>query len=301
MADNFASKADYELCRNIHKEFGTTYYFASRFFPKHIQQRVDAVYAFVRIPDEWVDNPQGKSIAEQRELIESWRAQFHQGLQGVCPKHPAMKAFVDTVRETKIPPAEADAFLDAMDADTHKTRYETYDDLRHYMRGSASAVGVMMCYAMDAMPDDFTFARAYALGEAMQLTNFLRDVAEDADRGRIYLPQEDLAEFKIPEYQILGKRFSPEFKELMRHQICRAKLLYLHSDLGLARLPSRAQSAVMLARFLYAGILDVIEDQNHNVFAQRARTSRATKIRVAKEVLLKKNQLIKQMTAVPYS
>lgn len=301
MPDVFASRADHDLCRKIHRQYGTTYYFASRFFPYRIQRRVNAVYAFVRIPDEWVDNPQGRSESQRLDLIEAWRGQLYAGLSGRAPNHPAMRAFVDAVREAGIPLQEADAFLDAMAMDVWKTRYDTYDDLRGYMRGSASAVGVMMCHAMDAAPDDDTLGRAYALGEAMQLTNFLRDVGEDADRGRLYLPLEDLEAYQVSENQILQKRFSPEFRELMRFQVCRARKLYYYSDAGLARLPKRAQKAVMVARLLYAGILDVIEGQSHDVFQRRARTSKTTKIRCATQVMFHRDNLIKRMTAVPYS
>lgn len=295
--EKFASAQDYELCRRIQKKFGTTYYFATRRFPSEIRRRTYAVYAFVRVPDEWVDNPGSMPPDERLRLIADWRSQFYEGLAGKRPEHFAMRAFVDAVRECGIPTYEADVFLDAMAMDVTKSRYATYEELREYMRGSASAVGVMMCYAMDAKPSQATLARAHALGEAMQLTNFLRDVAEDVDRGRIYLPLEDLATHGIPERDILEKRFTPAFRELMRFEICRAKKLYFASDMGLPHLPSNMQKAVMLARLLYAKILDKIVEQDYDVFQGRTRTSLVEKLSCAARVMTRSEQILGELTA----
>lgn len=295
----FADAHDYEVCRRLHRHFGTTYYFATLRFPAHIRRRVHAVYGFVRVPDEWVDNPGSLTLDERRALLEGWRAQLHQGLIGVRPEHPAMRAFVDVALECSIPLEEADCFIDAMETDLTKDRYETYEELRGYMRGSAMAVGAMMCFAMDAKPDAFTLARAHALGEAMQLTNFIRDVAEDAGRGRIYLPLEDMAAYGITESQILEKRFSPELRELMRFEICRAKTLYCHSDMGLPHLPEQMRNAVILARLLYAKILDKVEEQGHDPFAGRARTTLREKLLCAASVLMNPKGTLEQLVAEP--
>lgn len=295
----FADAHDYEVCRRLHRQFGTTYYFATLRFPAHIRRRVHAVYGFVRVPDEWVDNPGPLSLEERKGLLHDWRRQLHRGLRGVRPDHPAMRAFVDVARECLIPPEEADCFIDAMEMDLTKFRYDTYEDLRGYMRGSAMVVGAMMCFAMDANPDAFTLARAHALGEAMQLTNFIRDVSEDVDRGRIYLPLEDLAAYGVTEGQILEKRFSPEVKELMRRQICRARTLYCHSDMGLPQLPSQMRRAVMVARLLYAKILDKVEEQGHNPFAGRARTSLKDKLVCAASVMIDPEGTLDQLVGEP--
>lgn len=297
--DKFATGADYEECRKIHRQFGTTYYFATLRFPAAIRRRVHAVYAFVRVPDEWVDNPGDLTPQDRAELLDDWRRQLHAGLAGERPDHFALRAFVDVIHECGLPVEEADLFIDAMAMDVWRTRYETYDDLCQYMRGSASAVGVMMCYAMDARPDGFTLARAHALGEAMQMTNFLRDIGEDADRGRIYIPLEDLRAHGLTEQDLLDKRYSPAFRELMRFEICRARKLYFHSDMGLPHLPGRMQRAVMLARLLYAQILDRIEEQEHNVFVKRARTNLPQKLRCAARVATRSRRILAKMVAGP--
>lgn len=297
--DKFADRQDYEVCRRIQRQYGSTYYFATLRFPRYIQRRVWAVYGFVRVPDEWVDNPGNLSIQERLDLLTDWRDQLRRGLAGERPKHPAMRAFVDTVREAEIPVGEAELFLDAMEMDVYKSRYATYEELQAYMRGSAAAVGVMMCYAMDARPDEDTLARARALGDAMQMTNFLRDIAEDVDRGRIYMPLEDLREHGVLEEDILAKRFTPQFRELMRYEVCRAKKLYFYSDLGLPRLPRRMRRAVMVARLAYAQILEKIESQGYDVFQGRARTSKVAKIRCALRVAVAEDRLLHDMVKAP--
>jgi phytoene synthase len=275
----FSSPEDIEKCRVIHKKFGTTYYYSTLRFPKRIQWRVHAIYAFVRVPDEWVDNPGEMGLDERVELLKDWREQMVRGLNGERPDHFAMRAFCDAVVECRIPVEEAHLFLNAMEMDITKDRYATYEELRDYMRGSASAIGVMMCYAMCARTDYDTIARAKALGEAMQLTNFLRDVNEDLERGRIYLPQEDMIRFGVTEQDLRSKVVTDQFIQfiqLMKFEIERSRGLYLDSDFGIAKLPPNMRKAVLLSRILYSQILDRIEANGYDVFRHRARTNSMT-------------------------
>ena len=283
---SFASPADIELCRQVHKKFGTTYYYATLRFPARIRRHVHAIYGFVRIADEWVDNPGALSHQEQRANLEDWRRQLVSGLAGECPDHWAMRAFCDTVQECKIPVEEAHFFIDAMIQDIDQTEYPSFEDLCDYMRGSASAVGVMMCYAMDAPTDEDTLARAKALGEAMQLTNFLRDVGEDLrDRRRVYLPQEDLARFGVTRAALEAGVVTPEIEALLKFEIERTRELYRFSDAGTYRLPRRMRKAVLVARILYSEILGRIEANGYDVFTKRARTSRRQKLFCAARVV----------------
>jgi phytoene synthase len=180
-----------------------------------------------------------------------------------------------------MPVEEPLLFLDSMEQDLSVSRYRTFADLRGYMRGSASAVGLMMLAVMEAELSERTIGGAKAMGEAMQLTNFLRDVGEDARRGRIYLPLEDLDSFGVPEDEILTARCSPGFVRLMQFEIERARSLYRLADDGIERLPRHAQWPVRLASALYARILDRIERHNYDVFRARARTSPIEKVMVA--------------------
>ena len=297
MKTNFASPADIEECRKIHKKFGTTYYYSSLRFPKKIQWRVHAIYAFVRVPDEWVDNPGDMTAEERLRLLADWRDQMVRGLNGERPEHFAMRAFCDAATESRIPVEEMMLFLDAMQMDITKSRYETYEDLRDYMRGSASAVGVMMCYAMCARTDYDTISRAKALGEAMQLTNFLRDINEDFARGRVYIPLEDMRRFGVTEATLKSKIVSSQFIELMKFEIERARALYLSSDFGIYKLPPRMRKAVLLSRLLYSQILNRIEAQQYDVFRHRARTNFVHKLRCALKVFVLDEQILTKLVA----
>jgi len=274
----FASDQDQETCRMIHRKYGTTYYISTMRFPKPMRQRVHAIYAFVRVPDEWVDNPGGLSVAERTAKLSDWRADMHRGLRGELPEHPVMRAYCDVANECGIPVQEAEKFIDAMQMDLTISRYETYQQLRDYMSGSASAVGVLMCYAMGADIDEGLLAKARALGEAMQLTNFLRDIGEDLERGRIYMPLDELAQFALRPEDLMARRNSSQFKKFMQFEIQRARDLYAISDEGIHRLPKDMKRAVLVARVLYSKILDQIEANDYDVFSRRARTTTAQKL-----------------------
>jgi phytoene synthase len=278
-----AEPSDYAECRALHRRYGTTYYYATRWFPPEVRDRVHALYGFVRVPDEWVDNPNG---ADPRAQLQAFRRDLIQGLNGIRPDSAVLRAFCEVARSVEIDQTEPILFLDAMEADLTVARYETYADLQHYMRGSASAVGVMMCAILGADRDPAILDAAMKLGEAMQLTNFLRDVGEDLVRGRIYLPQEDMQRFGVTEDDLKVGRVTEDFRKLMKFEIARARELYAEADLGIPRLPKESRRAVQLARILYARILDRIEERDYDVFTGRARTSRLEKLQVATRVLL---------------
>lgn len=273
MTDRFATERDYALCQQIHRKFGTTYYLSSLRFPPEHRRRVHAIYAFVRVPDEWVDNPGALSLEQRQQHLHDWRNALRDSLRGVQPEHPVMRAFCDVVRESQMPISEAEKFLDAMEMDLYVTRYRTYHQLREYMRGSASAVGIMMCYAMGSQINEDVLSRAEALGEAMQLTNFLRDISEDLERGRIYLPLDELALFGLQESDLLARKVTPDFRAFMQFEIQRARDLYHFAEPGIYHLPHAMQNAVMMARILYSQILDAIERNDYDVFTRRARTT----------------------------
>jgi 15-cis-phytoene synthase len=283
---SFATARDHAICRQIHRRYGPTYYLASRRFPQDIRRRTHALYAFVRVPDEWVDNPGRMSVEARLERLRHWRGQLLCGIEGIIPEHPAMRAFCDTIQECGIAVGEPLAFLEAMDQDLSVSRYETYQELRDYMRGSAVAVGRMMCAVLEAQQTESVERGASALAEAMQLTNFLRDVGEDASRGRIYLPAEDLASFEVRESEILDGKMSPRFVNLMRFQIARARALYAEADRAIPLLPDHSRNAVRLSRVLYSRILDKIEYQNFNVFTDRTSTSKLEKLWIASQLIL---------------
>jgi phytoene synthase len=281
-----ATEADYLTCRRLHRQYGTTYYFASRWFPARRRRHVDALYGFVRVADEWVDNPGAATVEETRSQLAEYRAQFLCGLKGTPPEYEVLRAFCDTVIECNIPIEEPLLFLDAMEQDLTVCRYESFNDLLLYTRGSAAAVGIMMCSVLGAPQTAEVLNAAKSLGDAMQLTNFLRDIGEDAQRGRIYVPQEDLARYGLKEADILEGKVSDRFVQFMQFQIERTRAMYRLADHGIPLLPARVRPAIKIARTLYAKILDKIEQRQYDVFSGRARTSTPEKLQAAALILV---------------
>lgn len=292
MRTHFSSKEDIQVCQAIHRHYGKSYYYATLRFHESIKWRVHGLYAFVRIADEWVDNPGNLGRAEQRDLLENWLQDAMDGISGKMPSDPVLRVFCDAVTDCEMPVEEIRLFIDAMLMDIDCHRYETYDDLRKYMRGSASAIGVLMCYAMGVTTEASTLNQAMCLGEAMQLTNFLRDIGEDFERGRIYLPREDLIQFGVTESDLSRRRVTLEFKNLLQFEIVRARRLYRDADWGIQQLPVQVRKAVLLARLLYSEILDQIELQDYDVYGRRARTNLQQKATCAAKVALSHDRLL---------
>jgi phytoene synthase len=272
--------AAYEHCRLINKHYGTTYYFSTCFFPKALRPPVHALYAWVRYPDEWVDNPGALTLAEQCDRLQQWQDATADAVKTGESDHPVLAAFADTARRFEIPVQYMRDFLDAMTMDLSVSRYETFDDLQRYTWGSASVVGLMMCH-IAGVQDKRAIPHATSLGLAMQMTNFLRDVGEDYDqRGRIYLPLEDLRRFDVSETDIAEKRITDNVIELVRFEAERTRTIYAHADAGMHYIPKSSRLPVRLARVLYSRILDKIERNGCDVLTQRARVPTSEKLRV---------------------
>lgn len=264
-------EAAYEQCRRINRHYGKTYYFSTRLFPAHLRPAVHALYAWVRCPDEWVDNPGGLSLAAQREKLHAWRDATRDALETGHSSHPVLAAWADAARRHDVPFAPMRDFLDAMEMDLTQATYQTFDDLQRYTWGSASVVGLMMCRLIGAT-DERAVPYAADLGLAMQLTNFLRDVGEDfRERGRIYLPLDDLRRFDVSEGDIADGRLTDNFRSLVRWEAERARAIYARADDGFGFIPGAGRLPVRMARVLYARILDKIEQNGCDVFTRRAR------------------------------
>lgn len=258
-----------EKARQIEKNYGTSYYLATLFLPKPMREAVFVLYAFVRIPDEIVDNP--KSGSNPAELLQIWKRDWTSTYNSGHSSSNIMLATKEIFQTYHIPFSVSLEFIDAMILDITKARYTTYKELQSYMRGSANVVGIMLTYVF-GYRDEQAFEYGEKLGEAMQLTNFLRDVREDYDkRGRIYLPLDELASFNVTEDMIAHHAPTPEFIALMKYQVKRARALYLDSAQGIPLLSPPSRRAVTLAARFYEAILDEIEASHYDVFSKRAR------------------------------
>jgi len=265
----------------VQRAHSRTYYFSTRLFPPEPRRHVHALYAFTRYADEIVDDRKEDASAGARlEALEAFEVGTMAALDSEEVEDPILRAFASTARERGIGQGPVKSFIRSMKMDTYVRRYPTYEDLEEYMYGSAAVVGLMMCRILGVEAEE-ALSHAEALGGAMQLTNFLRDVSEDGERGRIYLPLEDLERFGYSEEDLRTGRVNEAFVELMRFEIDRARLLYLIADQGMRHIPRGRRYPVIVARHLYAAILKRIEELDYDVFSGRAGTTFTEKLRVA--------------------
>ncbi|WP_370325779.1 phytoene/squalene synthase family protein [Euzebya sp.] len=260
----------YEICRRINAAHGRTYYAATRLLPPDKRPHVHALYAFARYADDLVDHLDlAWTPAERRRALESWSDAFLADLRAGRSDDPVGKAVVHTMQVMAVDHADVEAFLRSMAMDLTVTRYETYDDLAVYVHGSAAVIGTMTLPVLEPLTPE---ARrpAMQLGIAFQLTNFIRDVAEDHARGRIYLPLEDLDRFGVTEAHLRSRQVGPELRRLLAFEIARTRALYRRAEDGWAMLPPASARCIRTAHRLYAGILDRVEASDYQVFRDRA-------------------------------
>lgn len=287
----------YELCRRLNAAHGRTYYFATRFLPRDRRHHVHALYGFARYADDLVDHfDLDWSDAQRRAALEAWSAGFLRSLASGHSDDPVLKAVIATVCELGIAHDDLCAFLRSMAMDLTVTRYETYEDLHGYVYGSAAVIGAMMLPVLGARHPDAR-ARAMDLGVAFQLTNFLRDIAEDWDRGRIYLPLEDLDRFGVTEDHFRRRSVTPQMRRLLAFEVDRTRRLYARAEQGWGMLEPRSQACIRIAHRLYGEILDRIERADWQVFDHRASVPLRRKATVAAREILRRPQPVPPATA----
>ena len=276
-----ALRADYEQCRRLNAAHGRTYYLATRLLPPAKRPHVHALYGFARYADELVDHPS----ADPGALV-PWAERFLDDLKcnAKDSTDPVTRAVVHTTRTWELPVEHFEAFLTSMRMDVTITGYATYADLERYMYGSAAVIGLLMVPILEAV-DDRAYPRARALGEAFQLTNFIRDVGEDLRRGRVYLPDEDLARFDVTRADLAEPQPNERVCALLEFEIARARTLYREAQPGISLLHPTSRDCVATAMRLYAEILNEIERRNYNVLSGRVTVPMRTRLRVAAPAL----------------
>ncbi len=278
-------QASYALGRRLHRAHGTTYYWATRALPRADQPHVHALYGLCRYADEIVDAPDRGSIAERAAALDALRARFDRDLAAGRSDHPVLAAVVDTVQQLSIDPELLRRFFASMRMDLSVSGYRTHAELERYMDGSAAVIGELMLPVLRPPDPDAARDGARALGVAFQLTNFLRDVDEDLDRGRVYLPLEDRERFGADPRRRVA---DAPWRAFSRFQIDRIRGIYREADAGIELLPSRSASVIRAARVLYSGILDRIEAADHDVFSARARIATPIKVAVVGRELVRR-------------
>ncbi|MGH9265765.1 MAG: phytoene/squalene synthase family protein [Acidimicrobiales bacterium] len=272
----------YARCRTLNRRYGTTYYWSTHLLPKVKRHHVHALYGFCRYADDIVDDLGSTATPGQRQAaLADFGDRFFVDLDRGASDDVVLKAVVHTVKAFDIDPDCFRRFLRSMAMDFTVETYETFEDLLDYMDGSAAVIGEMMLPILEPVSSE-AYGHARDLGIAFQLSNFLRDVAEDLDRGRVYLPQEDLRKFGADPWR---RQATPEWCDLMAFEIARTRRYYESADLGIPLLPPSSARCIRGARLLYSGILDEIEEAGYDVFAQRVRVPTWKKLAVAFRML----------------
>lgn len=262
----------------ITKKYGTSYYFATQFFPKDIKRAIYAIYSFARIPDEIVDDPNLKDSKEAVAKLSEWQNEWLEAMQNGRGKTPIMHAIVHTFQTKKIPISDGKAFLKSMFMDEEKFVYKNYAELEKYMYGSAGVIGLMITRIIGYSSED-AFQYAVKLGYAFQITNFLRDIKEDfQELGRIYMPLDELAQFDLTAKDIKNEVYDERFINFMKFQIEKNRQIYREALIGIPMLKWHGRFAVKISYVLYKAILTEIEKVNYNVYSGRVRTSFLKKI-----------------------
>jgi phytoene synthase len=279
-------RAGYRKCARLTWRHGTTYFWGALLLRRERRRHVYAVYALCRLADDLVDLPDGALRQVQGTdagvRLQAFADRFRADLAAGGSDDPVLAAVVHTARKCRIDPECFDRFFGAMAMDLTTSSYETWQDLCGYMEGSAAVIGEMMLPVLEPT-DPAAREPARSLGLAFQLTNFLRDIDEDLDRGRVYVPQEDLRRFGV---DITERRVTPEWKAFLAYEIDRNRALYEFADTGIALLPPRSARCVGAARVLYAQILDRIERADYDVFTRRARVPTARKALTAGRIMV---------------
>jgi 15-cis-phytoene synthase len=261
------------LATDITKASNTSFYYSFLLLPRQKREAIHSVYAFCRYTDDIVD--EGTDEKRKVVMLRRWRLELGRALDGRSA-YPLLNQLNSVARKFNIPVDHFYELIRGMEMDLVKTRYQTFDELREYCYLVASSVG-LMCRQIFGYRNDTTREYAINLGIALQLTNILRDLKEDARRGRIYLPLEDLRTFGVTEEDILASRYTPQFVELMRFECDRASSYFDMAHDALRREDRRYFFAARVMWSMYAHILQRIKRSNYDVFGRRISLSPAMK------------------------
>ena len=274
-------RASYEECKRLNALHGKTYYLATLLLPKAKRPFVHALYGFARYADEIVDDLASTlTDAEKAAELKTWGDGVLSGLKNGNSNDQVGRALIDTVNRFAIPHEHFVAFLHSMTMDLTVTEYANYEALMEYVYGSAAVIGLEMVPILGALSQG-AYEPAEKLGIAFQLANFIRDVAEDLDRGRIYLPLDELAAHGVTPEMLRARVLTPQIISALKFQIARVRQLQKAAEPGIALLDKTSQPCIRAASELYCGIVDEVEKIGYDVFNKRAKTSTARRLKVA--------------------
>lgn len=274
----------YRACRRINARYGRTYFLATRLLPADRRPSVHALYGFARLADEIVDN--AIAPGDPGRALDTLEKALTEAFAGAPPAHPVLMALVDTVRRHDIDESLFTGFLASMRMDLTVTGYATFADLAEYTYGSAGVIGLQMLPVLgtaDARAEAAPYAAA--LGEAFQLTNFLRDIGEDLDRGRLYLPADELAAFGVDRERLerahRSGRADQAIRRALAHLVAYTHAVYRRAEPGISLLAKESRPCIGTAARLYRHILDEIVAGDYAVLGRRMVVPTHRRLRIA--------------------
>lgn len=265
----------YRWCRRYTKERASNFYYAFAVLPEAKRNAIYAAYAFSGYVDDIVDELDDR--AEQQRLLRDARARLREAARGEG-EGPLFTALADAIARYGIPRDFFDGLVDGVEMDLTRNRYQTWDELYEYCYHVASMVGLVCTAIFGARGGPAAREHAIDLGIALQIVNIMRDVTEDAARGRVYFPQDELARFGLTDDDVLAGVYDERFVALMEHQARRARVYYRRGRKLLPLLDLRSRMCVNVLQGIYAGILDRIEERDYDVLSERVRISTPGKL-----------------------
>lgn len=272
----------YGACQNITKQRAKNFYFGIRLLPKEKRDSLCAVYSFFRVSDDLSDDAQLENKAER---LAHWRS-LVRNPPAQPTDTPLLPAFYDTLSKYSIPQTYFEELIDGTTSDLSVTRYQTFEELYSYCYKVASTVGLVCLHIFGFDGSEEALKQAEARGIAFQLTNILRDVKEDGERGRIYLPLDDLERFQLTEHDFLQAQKSSAMEDFLRYQIDRAKAYYLLSDPLREHVEQESRPSLDAMTQIYRTLLMKIESMGLEVFQKRATLSKMEKLTLAGKTAL---------------
>lgn len=284
-------RASYLECKRLNSLHGKTYYLATLLLPPAKRPFVHALYGFARYADEIVDDLASVLTEEEKAIaLKRWGDGVLADIKSGNSKDHIGSALVDTVKRFNIPITYFEAFLHSMTMDLTITEYHSYEDLYEYVYGSAAVIGLQMVAIMGTTSTaSITEVNAAAekLGIAFQLANFIRDVGEDLDRGRVYLPVSELQAHGVTRNMLEERVLTPEIRDALKEQIERVRRLQKEANAAIKLLSIESRACIEAASELYCGIVDEVEKIDYQIFTKRAKTSNLRRLKVALPAYIK--------------
>lgn len=266
--------------REVMKAYSKSFYFASRILPTEKQYAAFGVYAFSRYADNIVDLPRERKPSELKEEINRLRTEINLIYKYFESQNPALRLFAYSAKKFSIPKKYALELLDGVEMDIDRKDFQTFDELYDYCYKVASTVGLMMTYVLGFKDEKKALKYAESLGIAMQLTNILRDISEDIDEDKFYLPTNELKDFSLTKNHFKEKVFTKEVQEYIRFCVERAEKYYEEGNKGITYLDENSQKGIYAASNIYRGILRKIEKNDYNPFLGRVYLSKKEKLEI---------------------